>query len=53
MAEKKVKIMKKGTFEREIEGPKSLVTKDYVDHNHGENEVMTYEEALSILDGGA
>ena len=53
MPEKKLKVIKKGTFEREIEGNKSLVTKEYVDHNHGENEVLTYEEVLNILDGGS
>ena len=52
MPEKKVKIMKKGTFEKEIEGAKSLVTKDYVDKNAGDIEVLSYQEAMDILNGG-
>ena len=53
MPEKKVKIVKKGTFEREIEGNKSLVTKEYVDHNAGDPDCYTYQETLDILNGEA
>lgn len=52
MPEKRVKVMKKGTFENEIDGNKSLVTKEYVDQNAGDIEVLSYQEAMDILNGG-
>ena len=51
MPEKKVRIVKKGSFEAPIEGDTSLVDKKYVDDAHPEADVYTYQEALDILEG--
>ena len=48
---KKVKIVMKGTFEEQIEGDKSLVTKKYVDQAHPQEERLSYNETLAILEG--
>ena len=51
MPDKKLRVVKKGTFEAPIEGGKSFVDKDYVDNAHPEADVYTYQEALDILEG--
>lgn len=51
MPDKRVRIVKKGTFEGNIEGDSSLVDKKYVDEAHPEADCFTYEETMEILNG--
>ena len=49
---KKLRIVKKTTYEDEIEEPKHIITKDYFEQHDQSPEAYTYQETMDILVNG-